>query len=876
MASLELYINNQLCEIESPENFSVYLKRQLLNPAELSTKDAQRSYDISLPATATNNAIFGYTNTEEVRGKFSQLYDAQLLVNGIKIFDGKFKISEIGKDYYKGNLGVPAAKTVKDIFGEMKMNQAGKWPLKFEKIEDVTIYNEGKHEQKTGEDDEISPCIFPLALYKLMTKESLNNTYSAKNVYDRSVRFALEDFPPSVNCIHMLKKIFKQAEYNLTGNALHDERLRNLYMSYKNPNDYEMQWGTGTTSISGTWSNYVKEIRSIESNYYMTSIWDESPMSITTNLFDSRNISNLTIVDPSGNITHNTNRNRIHNINFRVPYTGFYKVRFKAVYTGKDEMAENMDLAVSPGGLDDFFAECKVLRHSLGDTDVFENLYFDNHYYKNNIKQDLDGIGNQYPKAHAVNFIDPKQNKNFVCGFSWGGDVEGKDDQGIYDYKSMKNPMIKDKFYHNPMAMSGGISWSIREPDSESFRAYSAVRSEGYVFEDDKPSGKYKIELSSLNDITPWTARTSNTNAEGEIHHVIWLQKNEYLSVVSTATFWEKANVWPNHQIYFELSLEPFSQDFNWMNMDNDGSSTKPMNWNEDGTYKKGEIDLFKFLPDNIKVNDWIDNFCKAFNLKLANTGIDSFELSIKNKDMVTTASSVIDLDKGASVQQRRNESLKLPSLYDIGFTVNTEEEGYYDLKKKSEGNTNGNDDSEIIYRGKYYTESTETNVLTQTSNFSYCWYKEILDFAKEPLFKIPVIMNHEAWENDLDYEDTMDDRYYDLPQRFWYKTGLFDAEINKRPVRLAKVSNEYNGETKLTLDYKDDPNSLLNNYFLLLLNVDNTYTVVNCYLTPEEYSRLDISLVKFNGNHYNIAEIDGYDPMRRSKGVLKLIKRMI
>ena len=131
MASIELYINQQLCEIENPENFSVYLKRQLLNPAELSIKDAQRSYDITLPATGINNAIFGYLNTEEVKGKFSELYDAQLLVNGIRIFDGKFKMSEITKDSYKGNLGIPAQKTIKDIFGEMKMNEAGEWKIQF-------------------------------------------------------------------------------------------------------------------------------------------------------------------------------------------------------------------------------------------------------------------------------------------------------------------------------------------------------------------------------------------------------------------------------------------------------------------------------------------------------------------------------------------------------------------------------------------------------------------------------------------------------------------------------------------------------------------------------------------------------------------------
>ena len=140
MASLELYINQQLCDTENSEDFSVYLKRQLLNPAELSMKDAQRSYDITLPATAVNNEILGYINTEEVKGKFLQLYDAQLIMNGIKIFDGKFKISEIAKTYYKGNLGVPAQKTVKDIFDEKMMNEAGEWLIPFgESAKSITV-----------------------------------------------------------------------------------------------------------------------------------------------------------------------------------------------------------------------------------------------------------------------------------------------------------------------------------------------------------------------------------------------------------------------------------------------------------------------------------------------------------------------------------------------------------------------------------------------------------------------------------------------------------------------------------------------------------------------------------------------------------------
>lgn len=52
--------------------------------------------------------------------------DARLYVDGILILDGKFRLSGITQDSYKGNLGVPAPLTAKDIFGETMMNQAGR------------------------------------------------------------------------------------------------------------------------------------------------------------------------------------------------------------------------------------------------------------------------------------------------------------------------------------------------------------------------------------------------------------------------------------------------------------------------------------------------------------------------------------------------------------------------------------------------------------------------------------------------------------------------------------------------------------------------------------------------------------------------------
>ena len=55
MDNTELYINKRLCDIS--DSISIRLNRQLINPAELNTKDAQYSYSITLPATGNNNDI---------------------------------------------------------------------------------------------------------------------------------------------------------------------------------------------------------------------------------------------------------------------------------------------------------------------------------------------------------------------------------------------------------------------------------------------------------------------------------------------------------------------------------------------------------------------------------------------------------------------------------------------------------------------------------------------------------------------------------------------------------------------------------------------------------------------------------------------------
>jgi hypothetical protein len=849
--NIELYINQQLCDIESPKNFSIYLKRQFINPAELNTKDAQKSYSITLPATAKNNEIFSYVNVEEVRGKFKIYDNVKLYVGGVLVLDGKFMLTEVGKDYYKGNLGVPAPITVKDIFGETTMSQAGKWIIPFQGITDITTYNNKAN----------SECIFPLVLYGLLPKHSDNNTYTPKNVYDSSVRLSLDDFPPSVNVIQMLQKIFENAKYNLSGSAISDDRLKNLYVSYKNANDYELQWGVGKLEIQGQWRTLNRASGLRESRLKINT---EGRKRGIVNFFDSNN-NNLEVVNDKGNnITKEGNR-----IFFRVPVSGLYKLRFIATHIMLDDEVSSLPISVRAGDLNGVHTEIKILKNFDNDLD---SVGFDNIFYKNNINQNVGDSNAVFPKDREVNFIDPLQNKDFISGFAYGR----------YNEDAYKNPLNNN--HCNPMAIKGGYSWSVDDPENgTTTRAYSATQSSGYTYADgSEPNPSVmKVELNR----NTYAFRDGDGLASGEVYQVIWLEKGDRLDIVSVSFADGAGSILFPHIIYnytvnYRLELEPFQHYISWLKMDNKGASTEPMNWNDTPSFTTDEIDLIKFLPSEVKVNDWIDNFCKAFNLRLENIGPNRFELNIKNTELINRTTKIIDLDDKASVQLRTNQPLGIPYLYDLGFTIDNNEEGYIQSMQIDETTGERILNTGITGGGQFYTGSYETNTIQQTSTFSYNWFKQLYDSEGKELANVPIITEHDIWEFDYDYKEMMSKTYFDKAQRFWYKAGIKEFVLNNYDdidikAELALVKNDFSGNRRLILDYENKQDSIMRTYFLLLTNNRN-YTLVDCYLSPEEYTMLPYSLIKFNGDLYHTAEIDGYDPLGKNKGTIKLIRRIV
>lgn len=523
MTNTEFYINGALCDI-GPD-FGVRLNRQLINPGELNTKDAQYSYSISLPDTARNNANFGYAIVEETRNKFNRVYTAELVVNSVRIFKGNFRLSEINRGY-KGNLYIPVAKSVKDIFGNMALNAIAEWRIPFlDFAEYVNLYNQAA-------EDEPQAAIFPYVLYGLLPKVPIDknaNNYSGRTVWDDSVRFGIQDIPPAINPLLLLNHIFNSKGYQLTGSAFSDERLKRLYMSYKNAAEYVQPWNYGyhaTIRLAGSWaSTYNKRTGAFQFERGVNQSSDNTGAIYSADLLDATNVSLNVLEDRGGNVLLKTINDASDNTpwiqgQIRVPMSGYYRVKFGAnirVYDnsnwrstdpntgvqhicGKTENAENRFI--------DNIYEVKLLRDkkqadfNLSGAKLDGTFYYDNQ--AQNETYNGDNVPKYLPQVSAngqINFIDLAQNANMLLGFQFGKNGDGG---GGSPYI---NPKDTNQTLAQILAAKPALSWDTSNNDGTPTRL--AINSPGYwkygrigSFDSEGDNPNTNIDYSGGNKVT--------------------------------------------------------------------------------------------------------------------------------------------------------------------------------------------------------------------------------------------------------------------------------------------------------------------------------------------------------------------------------------
>ena len=885
----EIYINKQLCDL--PENLSLQLIRAFYNPAEMITKDAQKSYSVNFPITETNVRIFGFRNVQEVGGKFSKIYEASIVVDGVTIFDDLLRLTEIS-DSFKGNFIRVFKSTLKDVLSDRFMNQCGDWNVDFEDYNaSIKEYNEKAN----------SECIFPLVMYGLFPKNADNGKYTEKDVYDSTVAYNPQAFLPSINCLQAYRKIFEFHNLNISGDAFDDTRLNQLYMSYKNPDKLENAWNygrNGVVRISGMWSNYVNFNTPAKIMTEPTTIINDTIYN--TDLLATINGKLNPISDPGNNavplpINNPDYPSEYESRNIRIPHSGLYKVSLSVNFRCKgdendfkrDKYGDKTITCISPifgvknekGEKETIFStikdkrtEIKIIKATEDGFDL-QNVKIDMAYYEYAINQEPDNdysAAKFFPKGGETCFIDPQQDKNLICGIGFG---KGYDDKfNAYTAQSDESETLK---YTNPIAIKGG--YSDFNEDLERYTA--ATNSTGYMAETSKgvfeQSDRFKVETKNLFSAPTHSEATDNLmGGSGSVTSIVWLNLGDKLTVVHSTDlnynlYTKQSGATMQEVNNFTVSIEPYKKDESWLiDKMNDEGSTYPdqvVDFDDKSDFLINEINLIDFLPSNVKANDWITNFNNAFNLSL--TQISDTHYSLKtNKSIARIAGRYIDLTDRASVSQRPTFTpLPVPSMYDVGFTVNEDEQGYIQDK------TNGG--------GTFKTWNTTGSVLKQTSTFSFNWLKDItFDLPNlKGVIPIPIISNREPFDLNSwrDYK-TMEKKYYpDLAQRFWYKgDNIVLPNVNEKEITVSLVKNALDNE--MSLSYHDEYQSILSNYFTVMTSKETHYTELQCYITHNEFLQMDNSFVIFNSDLYFVACIDQYNPITGYVGSLKLIRKSI
>lgn len=120
--------------------------------------------------------------------------------------------------------------------------------------------------------------------------------------------------------------------------------------------------------------------------------------------------------------------------------------------------------------------------------------------------------------------------------------------------------------------------------------------------------------------------------------------------------------------------------------------------------------------------------------------------------------------------------------------------------------------------------------------------------------FPIPVITDHEVWQNDYDSKEMMSKKYFDKSQRFWYKDSLLHIPLsgNGNYLPIALVANEGKWIKGKGIPTIDKPTTLEDKDGICILCLpplyDSCYVNIGgvkyrCFMTSEE-----LALLRANG----------------------------
>lgn len=974
---IQLIVNGENVELKSQKDFNLTLNNTIFDPKELSSTQAEYSFEFTIPATPNNNKVFNYANCLDKSNRFHERWKAQLYADEQLIFDGTLIINSFKDNEYSVNLVSPKVYDLDDIFGESKLTDIP-WFIDFDGVPSINQYNrEGNNE-----------AMFPLISYGVFEKEpyysdEVANDYTSKFQFDKWNRWYVESFYPSLNMLATIKKAFEWKGYNVGGDIFADSDLKDIYMSCNlaneqvplynlgNPKFGEIQFSLSSTT---TGSGYEQELQfpyfHLKNRRYG---FGGAGIQTNTTTPESWNFKAIRIYDLMKTGTTEVSDSYMYDPNEKlivIPADGWYRISLdietRLNYTtssftaaqsiiteggnGNDIEDKNLQL---PIGLDEFTPiEIQLVRNYSDNIELIKGKW--NKEYANgnplqtqyqtgsrwtnnvaewrtcfphedpynsdlptktnnlNLRNTQSAFGGQrnyggttpsvtrggsrtssentgfgsgrgtggtrvynssmfgyVPRDMRLMAYDPAVNGDFICGFSSFG--KGQCSVIKNGYSWSKSYADKHEAFYN----QDGYMQLYRQQGSsdnveESATTFNKNTYSGAPF-DSFSTGAVVVDGKSL-----------RTSMYGKVYCCVYLHKNDRLELFEIHRAYD--DIYGNAVNYSANTIVRFKMkamsEHNMAYLLNEGFS-----YSSDTEFDT-KLRLSNFMNQETTISSFIQSILDAFNLQMTQEGKNIF-INKRSNPLNNSYPPVIDFDNRVNGGEVESESIEFPSSLAVRYKTDTEECGF----EKTVPADKLNDEDWKDYGDSGFTviqisdDDYNTDKQEKSLNFSYTWYDNFnwmeVDSADTEnsgntiSLPLPVISKFEYMVDGYGYDEAMKHDGYSLAQRFWFKPKKTNAFVwtDSKPTEKVDIYIPDNATNTLTLNYKNENNSILRKFFNSSLNLSSNKVKLEAYITVDEYNLIkNGARIKFDKTVYIPTEIN-YNPNGESPAEITMMK---
>lgn len=380
------------------------------------------------------------------------------------------------------------------------------------------------------------------------------------------------------------------------------------------------------------------------------------------------------------------------------------------------------------------------------------------------------------------------------------------------------------------------------------------------------------------------SCRVTDSQMDGTVSCCVYLNKNDILELVAVQRDFDEGQMYAtsgNCQLYITA-----------MNNESEATLRADNNWSFNSTTTfPTNLNLFNFTNKEMKVSDWINNVCKAFNLELVMDGT-SVDINT-NQGIKKDIDYAVDLDDRLGHDEYESEFISYPREMSVQYKIDTEEWGFELTVPQEHINDEdwakwGDSGFTII---KLNDDSYETDTQNTTTQFSYTYYDNFnfrqqyqngQEASATTQITIPVLEKSEYMAEGYGYEEAMKHDGYSLTQRFWYRPQTSSQYVwlssvlasgQKEAIDLVYPTNRRN---RFNLSYKDTETSIASEYFNIKPLLSSNYVIIEPFINAQEYIDLkNGAMVRYNKDLHYVTEISGFDPSGNNTTKIKMIKKV-